>query len=216
MGVHRLFQQVVTDYESLEPGSSDTWNPLHDDVELDHRVELFRHLAWGVREAGVDPTETTVLDLGCGNGRSTRMYLDLGWTPKRVSGLDLRAGALEHARTRHPTIRYAQYDGESVPPSFRGADWASLCTVMSSVRAPEARAHLAACARDAVKAGGHLFFWDLLVANPFAGGDPLRPAELFPGWSVVWERRCTIGGFRDREGQDASEDPTHQAVLLRR
>ncbi len=215
--VHPLFAQVVRDYAELEPAESDTWTPLADDVELHHRAELLKHLTWAVRAAGVDVSTTRVLDVGCGNGRSTRMYVDLGWRPEMLAGLDLRPGAVAHARSRHPTISYDRYDGATIPVRNRGVGWASLCTVLSSVREPDARRHLIARIGESLAPGGFVFFWDLLRANPFAGGDPLDPAALFAPLTVVWRQTCTIEGFFVREGhRESTRTPTHQAVLLQR
>lgn len=214
---HEHFRQVIDDYARLEPGEADTWNPLHDDVELVHRTELFRLLTHALRHARANPEDIAVLDVGCGNGRSTRMYLDLGVAPGQVTGLDLREGALARARKAHSTIRYEAYDGDVFPFPDGAFSWASLCTVLSSVRAPEGRRHLSNEIRRVLAPDGHLFFWDLLRANDFAGGDTLDDGEIFAGFEPVWREAAVIDGFRERDfGAATGLNPTHQAVLLRR
>jgi len=218
---HSHFRQVLDDYARLEPGESDTWNPLHDDVELLHRVELFKLLTWALRESGADVNELSVLDVGCGNGRSTRMYLDLGLSPAQLTGIDLRPGALARARAAHAGIRFDRYDGDAFPTAEASVDWVSLCTVLSSVRAPQGRRHIAGEIHRVLRPGGHFFFWDLLRANDYAGCDALIAEDLFPEFKLVWDATTIIDGFRERDfGRDQSKmqrgNPTHRAVLLTR
>lgn len=210
------FRQVLDDYARLEPGESDTWNPLGDDVELLHRVELFKLLTWAVRESGADVDALSVLDVGCGNGRSTRMYLDLGAMPAQLAGIDLRPVAVARARASHAGIRFEQYDGDEFPVGDASVDWVSLCTVLSSVRAPEGRRHIASEIHRVLRPGRHFFFWDLLRANDYAAGDALIAEDLFPEFQLVWDATTTIDGFRERDfGREERGKPTHRAVLLR-
>jgi SAM-dependent methyltransferase len=225
----RPFAQVLEDYARLEPGEGDTWNPLLCDVELEHRAELLKQLTFALRAADADPQALRVLDVGCGNGRSTRMYLDLGLGPTQITGVDLRAGALERARALHPGIAYRLHDGGPLPFEDGSMDWISLCTVLSSVRAGAERRALGGEITRVLRPGGHLFFWDLLRANDFAGGDPLRPQEIFPDLHPLASRPATIRGFGARESQAGAvarlwhkmrdswfARPTHAGVLLRR
>ncbi len=236
----RRFQQVLDDYEALEPGSSDTWNPLLREAELEHRIELLRRLAGAMRHAlGVsagqgDPQEQQaaleslrVLDVGCGNGRSTRMYLELGLRPEQLCGVDLRAGALDRARQLHPNIRFFMAGSAEGADSSSGlswelppvaVNWMSACTVFSSVRGDDARQALCARMKLALAAGGHLFFWDRLHALDFAGGDPLRAEALFPEWEPVWDSLAIVQHYGGSSGADGEAPPawTHRAVLLRK
>ena len=204
------FQQVLDDYARLEPGEADTWNPLEREVELEHRVELLRRLVWALRAACVDTSRLTVLDVGCGNGRSTRAYLDLGLAPAQLTGLDLRAGALRRARASHPAIRWLHDDGSHWPLPDASIAWVSLCTVLSSVAAPDERRHLAARITRVLAPGGHVFFWDRTHALDFAGGDAIPPLEWFAGFEIVWESPATVGGYGGPPG------PSHGAYLLKR
>lgn len=229
-GDTRPFAQVLEDYVRLEPDEGDTWNPLHCEVELLHRAELFKRLTWALRAAKVDAAALQVLDVGCGNGRSTRMYLDLGLRPDQVTGIDLRAGAIARARATHPGIAYVLHDGGRLPYDEAAFDWISLCTVLSSVRDPDERAMLGADVTRLLRPGGYVFFWDLRRANDFAGGDPLRTDRIFPDLERIQAWPAVIDGFEEREA-DASgrvatpidpapeaslPEPTHDGILLRR
>lgn len=219
VGRRRPFQQVLDDYARLEPGESDTWNPLTRPVELEHRVELLRRLAEALRVAGRDVDALRVLDVGCGNGRSTRMYLELGLLPEQLTGIDLREGALSLARKLHGGVRFLLDEGAGWPLPERSVDFVSLCTVLSSVREPDDRRELASRIARVLPPGGHLFFWDRTHALDFAGGDRLVPTEWFPDFSSVWGSPATVAGYEASRADPmstAAAPPTHAAHLLRR
>jgi len=217
-----LYQSVVDVYARLEPDETDTWNPLADEVELTHRLELQQQLTHALRESGADVPSLRVLDVGCGTGRSSRMYLDVGVLPEQIVGVDLRAGALNLARRMHPGIRYERYSGSRLPLDDGASDWVSLCTVMSSVPPGEARRRIAEEIERVLSAGAFLFYWDLVAANPFAGGDALEAVDLFPALDLVWSRSVRVTGLLARESEPGAigarvvpSGPTHKAALLR-
>ena len=78
MGQNPVVDQILTDYETLEPGQSDSWNPVGSKFQLGYRLSLFYALARALQQVEPPLADLRVLDLGCGNGRSTRMYLDMG------------------------------------------------------------------------------------------------------------------------------------------
>jgi len=221
--VDPLFRPVIDAYAQLEPDDTDTWNPLGDEVELNHRLQLQQRLTLALRESGVDVERLRVLDVGCGTGRSSRMYLDVGVMPEQIVGVDLRAGALSRARRAHRGIRYQQYSGSRLPLNDAGSSWVSLCTVMSSVPPGEARIRIADEVHRVLSPDGFLFYWDLVTANPFAGGDALEVGELFPRLDLVSTRAVRVMGLLERENEPgtigarvAPAGATHVAALLRR
>lgn len=197
MAEDAAIRKLLDDYSRLEPGETDAWNPVGSKYQLGYRLNLFYALAKALSLAGVPALDLRVLDLGCGNGRSTRMYLDMGLEPDQLTGLDLRIGALERARRLNPAIAWLAHDGGALP---RGCNWISTTTVFSSVATEAARAALAGQIRDALPGGGHVFYFDMRKANPFAGGDPIEPVRLFAGFRVVW--RGALGRFSSIPLQD--------------
>lgn len=188
------FSQVLSDYEKLEPKETDRWNPLSDDVELCHRLALFREITWALRLSEVKSLGQKILDVGCGNGRSCRMYLDLGFTPSQITGIDIRKDAISLAQKMHPGIEVLQYNGAEIPFPDNTFTWVSLCTVMSSIRSHRERGILAKEIARVVAPDGNLFYWDLRWANGFAGGALLVPKELFPHLAVLSSRLVCIYG----------------------
>jgi SAM-dependent methyltransferase len=193
-----VVDQILADYSHLEPGQSDSWNPISSKFQLGYRLNLFYALAKALQYVDRPLQDLRVLDLGCGNGRSTRMYVDMGLQPQQLRGLDLRPGAIELASKLNPAISWDIHDGGKLPT---GHNWLSASTVFSSVTGRENRESIAARIRDSLPAGGHVFYYDLRKANPFAGGDLIDPKRLFAGFSLVWGERLgrfTGVPFRDR------------------
>ena len=227
--------QILTDYGALEPGQADSWNPVGSKFQLGYRLNLFFALARALQRIEGRLEDLRVLDLGCGNGRSARMYLDMGLHPEQVRGVDLRAGTIELARKLNPAIRFELYDGGQLPT---GHNWLSTTKVFSSVAGRESRQAIVERIAASLPTGGHVFFYDMRRANPFAGGDVIDPEGLFRGFRPVW--RQGLGRFsgvpvRDRWrgllttrfGGDAlaaswreiagdTLAPSHEALLLRK
>lgn len=227
--------QILADYSSLEPDQADSWNPVESKFELGYRLNLFFALTRALQRVDGQLEQLRVLDLGCGNGRSARMYLDLGLRPEQVCGLDLRPGAIALARRLNPAIRFDPYDGGELPT---GHNWLSTTTVLSSVAGRECRQAIVDSIAASLQVGGYVFYYDMRRANPFAGGDVIDPERLFRDFSLVW--RQPLGRFsgiplRDRFrgvmttwlGGDARSAslreiagdtlaPSHEALLLRK
>jgi SAM-dependent methyltransferase len=185
-----VVDQILADYGQLEPGQSDAWNPVGSKFQLGYRLNLFYALARALQHVERPLQDLRVLDLGCGNGRSTRMYLDMGLQPQQLRGLDLRPGAIALARKLNPAIQWDVHDGGDLPA---GHNWLSTTTVFSSVAGGERRQAVVARIADSLPSGGYVFYYDARRANPFAGNDVIDPRRLFAGFSVVWSQR--LGRF---------------------
>ena len=201
---HQAAEQILRDYRRMEPDGCDTWNPLLSDSELTYRLALFAHVTHALRHADVSTEALTVLDVGCGNGRSTRMYLDLGIRPSQLTGIDLRADAVGSATELHPTI---SFHVTGAPQRNLGGpwNWIQLTTVMSSIADVRHRRELADEIYAALEPGGYVFYFDLVRANPFAGADEIRPIQLFTAMPVVWSHRLTLRTYNAGCCRDADE-----------
>jgi len=226
------YDGVVETYAELEPPGTDRWNPLTRERELIHRLILYEQLCRALRQAPTAVPALRVLDLGCGNGRSTRVYLDFGIPPTQLIGLDLRPGPIAEAQASHPRIHFAVTDGERLPVADAAVDWVGLCTVMSSV-GPQGRAHVAAEIERVLAPGGCVFWWDRDTAHGFAQGEVMDPALHFPGWTARYHEHVVVYGRIERilsEGplgarlgtlfaralRRMGPAPTHTAALLQK
>lgn len=227
------YAQAIKDYYAvLEPGQSDTWNPLipqWEDIELYHRLTLFRELVYALRLVDYMKGSFKILDFGCGNGRSTRMYIDLGFNPNIITGIDIRSNAVEVARKSNPSINFLVSKNGNINFEDGYFSWLSMCTVASSIQYERRRKQLCNEAVRVLKPGGHLFFWDMLHVLQQIGGEDLDPEKLFPNLELVEKRHVNLYGeisrlmrknFRKSFFKSIisrmQKPPTHQSVLFRK
>jgi SAM-dependent methyltransferase len=208
-------QWVLDQYEQLEPGQSDSWNPLRSDIQLEYRLSLFFALTRAMRSINVDIGGLSVLDFGCGNGRSSRMYLDLGISPQQITGVDIRPAALGLAHHLHPTITYRVFEDQPNPLNEQYFDWVSMCTVISSVLR-EGRKPLIEMACRSLRPGGYLFYFDLWRANDFAGSDRIDVRALLRELDVIWwtplrSQQC-FPSVRPINGQHRGASPVRSLI----
>jgi SAM-dependent methyltransferase len=178
-------------YSRREPAGTDTWSPLRTEEEMWHRVRLLIEVCRCLRRIPHSIETLHVLDVGCGIGRSSRLFVDLGVRPENLLGIDLRQSAIDDARRWNPAIRFRHIANPSEWPS-ESFDLVAQCTAFSSLPGPELRRQTAALMERSVGEGGYIFWWDLLRANPFAGGEVLDPKSLFPRFRSVRERRVSL------------------------
>jgi SAM-dependent methyltransferase len=216
---------VKTAYVDLEPDGADTWNPLDRDRELAYRLALYSRLCLALRQHARPVDRLRVLDVGCGNGRSTRVYLDFGLRPDQLTGIDLRSGAIRMARERHRGILFLDYDGRRFPAEAGSVDWVSIATVMSSVPSPGGRRHIATEAARVLAPGGFVFYFDRVLAHDFADGGLLVPARIFGELSLVSDEHLRLDTRRPGRGGtllpgglfgSLGRGPTHRVSLLRK
>jgi SAM-dependent methyltransferase len=187
-----MFEDLLSQYEALEPAGADKWNPLRNDLELWHRTRLLVELARTLKALPGPLEETRVLDVGCGIGRSTRSLLEFGLKPENLMGIDLRATAIEQARRLNPAIPFRTVNGFDDWPLQSEFDLCLQCTVFSSIPGIERRQATARMMRKAVGSEGFIFWWDRLTANDFAGNDPLDPAAFFADRRLLSLRRVSL------------------------
>jgi len=187
-----MFEDLLSQYEALEPAGADTWNPLRNDLELWHRTRLLVELARALKALPSPLEETRVLDVGCGIGRSTRSLLEFGLRPENIMGIDLRSTAIEQARRLNPAIRFHTVNGFDDWPLESEFDLCLQCTVFSSIPGVERRQMTARMMGKAVGSKGYIFWWDRLTANDFAGSDPLDPAAFFADRRPLSLRRVSL------------------------
>ena len=176
-----MFEQVIRDYVEMEPGQSDAWNPLKKDYELAYRLSLFSCLTAALRKCEMPLASLSILDIGCGTGRSTRMYIDLGIYPEQLTGVDLREGAVALAARLNPAIKYKviRTAKDAITDGQHQYNWIHTSTAFSSIRQVRERESFANEISDILSVGGYFFYYDLERANDFAGGDLINPRRLF-------------------------------------
>jgi SAM-dependent methyltransferase len=178
-------------YLQMEPPGCDTWSPLRREVELQHRIRLMQEACHALRMIPTPAEQLRVLDVGCGVGRSTRLFVDLGITPANIIGIDFRESALEFARRVNPAIRYRAIAELADWPSEQ-VDMCIQCTVFSSIKDNTFRQETAKRMDQSVGESGFIFWWDIVHANTFAGGDALDPRSYFPNRPALYWREVSL------------------------
>jgi SAM-dependent methyltransferase len=216
-------------YARDEPAGTDTWSPLHDDIEMWHRARLLVEACQCLRLIPNPIENLQVLDVGCGVGRSSRLLVDLGISPQNLLAIDFRESAIVDARQRNPAIRFRHIADLSQWPR-ESFDLIVQCTAFSSLPGQEIRKQTASLMETSIGDGGYIFWWDLLLANTFAGGERLDPASLFPRFQHIRERQVSIypelseslrrlrriGNWIRSAGTPLTHRPTHLVALMQK
>ena len=194
--MHRDNEQSEIDairklYLEMEPPGRDTWSPLDKEVELHHRTRLMLEACHAFRKIPRPADQLRVLDVGCGVGRSSRLFVELGVSPGNILGIDFRESAIEFARHVNPAIRYQALAELADWPSEH-VDLCTQCTVFSSIRKSDFRQETGKLMDQSAGEKGSIFWWDILHANAFAGGDKLDPRIYFPDRSVLYWREVSL------------------------
>ena len=125
-----------------------------------------------------------ILEVGCGTGGELAQLVSMGADPRRLTGIDLRADAIDEARGRVPEARLDVGDASHLPYPDGAFDLAYQATALSSMPASAMREQVAAEMLRVTRAGGIVVSYDF-AWNPSnrdtvgIGSRELR--HLFPG-----------------------------------
>lgn len=117
----------------------------------------------------------TALDVACGTGRQTELLVNLGHT---VTGVDLTAEMLQHARKRVPQAHFLLGDLHALPLKDSSFDLA-ICS-LALTHTPDLTQSIKEIAR-VVRRGGQIILSDLHPVQVAFGGDAsfaLHPHEF--------------------------------------
>src|SRR5882762_3022760 len=150
-----------------------------DEQEAEHAIELIAANLAG-REI------QSVLDLGCGAGRHTKVLFERWWTV----GLDLSVALLKVARKESPDAPYVRADMRELPFADESFDLVvNLFTSFGYFEEDSEHARVLACVRAATRRGG-TFVIDFLNASQVRRG--LVPYDERVENGITIEQRRTI------------------------
>jgi ubiquinone/menaquinone biosynthesis C-methylase UbiE/glycosyltransferase involved in cell wall biosynthesis len=125
-----------------------------------------------------------ILEVGCGTGNELSRLVASGAEPRRLSGIDLREGAIDEARARVPGAHLVFGDASNLPYPNGSFDLVYQATALSSMPSRAMRDQVAAEMRRVARPGG------LIVSYDFAWNPTNRETvgigtrelhRLFPG-----------------------------------
>jgi ubiquinone/menaquinone biosynthesis C-methylase UbiE len=215
--IEKVYQRF--DDEELQ---KTVWAPF-EEKETIVRAQQMLVFAALMREIGrLEISAWDILDVGCGNGRTLRSYIDYGADPHRLVGVDIRESSLNAGRRLSPHLKFEQGDGVRLNFPDAQFDLVTQYVVFSSIGSAALRVELAKEMWRVLRIGGFIFWWDMIHMARDAGGDSegLQFKALFPGFNsreyqVRWSkiavpRRPTFLGFLLRIGTPA----THVGALI--
>jgi len=167
-------------------------------------------LAGAVREAGEDPSQLDVLDLGAGNGMVGEALREHGF--EETTGVDITPEAGEAVERDRPGV-YADYhvcDLLDPPPELAGASFGAMTSV-AALGFGDIPPEVFSAAFDRVRDGGWVAF--TIKEDFLDGGDDSGFAGLISGLldaGAIEER----GRRRYRHRLDVAGDPIHYVAVV--
>lgn len=64
---------------------------------------------------GLNRTSSRILDVGCGGAASLARFLQLGFSPDQLCGIDVLVDRIAEGRRKYPNIRFVCHDASSMP-----------------------------------------------------------------------------------------------------
>jgi 2-polyprenyl-3-methyl-5-hydroxy-6-metoxy-1,4-benzoquinol methylase len=180
-----MYEDLIEQYKQLEPEGKDTWSPIYSDMELFHRMALMEQMCKAFRLIN-NLNKLTVLDIGCGVGRSTRQIIDLNIMPENLTAIDLRSEAIEMAQKLNPAASYKVINSIDDIKNIGKFDLVIMCTLLSSLTEAQ-RKEILLSVKNCLKENAYLFLWDGIRANKFAGGDIINISSYFTEKPVYYQ-----------------------------
>jgi len=143
------------------------------------------------------PLKAEVVEVGCGDGAELLRLMQLGFSPDRLTGLEVLEESFVRARSRLPAaVRLIRCDATDVPElGGQSFDVVYQSTVFSSILSNALQQELAARMWQWVRPGGGVLWYDFVYDNPrnreVRGVPRRRIQELFPKAPILY-RRITL------------------------
>lgn len=152
-----------------------------------YRDALYLLLKVGVR----DISGLRILDVGCGDGRMLREFLQWGAQPENLAGIDLRQEPVDQALRLSPNFDIRCASAIEIPWPDNSFDFVCQHTVFSSILDWEMKHKIAAEMLRVVRKTGLILWYDFWLnpTNPYTRG--IRPTEikrLFPDCRFYFKR----------------------------
>ena len=175
--------------KNVEPG---LYSPLRASVYMAEQEKERALIRW-IHTCGLAPVSgKRVAEVGCGSGRNLLHFLQLGFSPENMTGVELLPDRVKQAQAILPG------DIKLLLGDFTGIDWKDSSfdivlqsTVFTSILDDAFQVKMANCMWSLVKPGGGVLWYDFIYNNPrnpdVRAVSLKRIRDLFPqGKIVVW------------------------------
>lgn len=171
---------------------SSTYGLINMNRCMAHSEKLSVLVRW-MRYAGLEPlAEKKLLEIGCGSGSNLLQFLQFGFSPQNMVGVELLEDRAECAKKIFPnSLEILCGDASTLDLGAERFDILVQSTVFSSLMDDDFQQKLAMQMWKHVKPGGGILWYDFIYNNPrnadVRGVPVKRIIELFPEAEVkVW------------------------------
>jgi SAM-dependent methyltransferase len=161
------------------------WNRVAGEKRFSHPVQL----SWLKHYLGPQDEPATILDYGCGYGRTLAELSRAGY--QRIVGVDFSRAMLARCHQELPDAMVIQNDGKSLPLQERSIDTALLFAVLTCIPDSNEQRRQVAEVLRVLRPGGLLYISDLLI------NDDQRNRERYEHFAEIY--KC-YGVFELPEG----------------
>lgn len=167
-----------------------------------------------------------ILDVGCGDGRSLRFFLEYDAKPQDVVGVDISDVRFVLGAAKNPLVRLIKTDGLTLPFEDQSFNLITEFVSFSWIPSLAMRKQTAREMDRVLRKGGYIFWWDVSRAEaPSDKGSYIDPTDYFD-WPLLRKNISQYPkpseGLRNFPGSwlvgrllDAlSWPPTHIAALI--
>lgn len=134
---------------------------------------LFQHLAFeqsvisALRKAtGLDRETSKVLDVGCGSGSSLIRFLQLGFSPEQLFGIDVLEDRINEGKRRYPNFGLVCDDATAMPFDTATFDLVMESTMFVQITDDVLGGRIASEMLRVAKPGGYLMLIDWRYGKP--------------------------------------------------
>jgi cyclopropane fatty-acyl-phospholipid synthase-like methyltransferase len=193
------YREVVRDrydgeLDAVHPYSNQYYslNPVGYAASTAIRRVVYRMFA-AIRREGRDVTAMRILDVGCGRGSLTRLFLEIALHPQNVHGIDLSSARIEGSRLMNPSVSYECADILQTPTVPVRYDLVTAFDVFMHFATGEQIQAALANVRSILAADGYFAWYDVVCRDHFRA----RPGAEASGFSRrQMEEFCRGAGFR--------------------
>jgi len=131
-----------------------------------------------------------ILDVGCGDGRWLRTFLEFDASPEKVIGIDVSDARFANGQAKNPLVTLMKTNGITIPCKNGYFDLVTQFVCFSNIPSVALRKLMAGEICRAVKSGGFIFWWDLpYTTAPADRNVYLQPSDYFE-WPI---RELAVG-----------------------
>jgi SAM-dependent methyltransferase len=149
---------------------------------------IVRRVFNAIRLEGRDVTELKILDIGCGKGFLTRLFIEATLSAEHIHGIDLASGRIAQSRRLNPALQYECADILEINSRTDCFDLITAFDVFMHFRTEEQMAIALRNVSSLLPVGGYFAWYDVVARDHFsapssadASGFSRRQMEEFCG-----------------------------------